>query len=393
MIRVEAVDVLIVGSGPAGMSTALHLVQTDSAWAERVVVVDKAVHPREKLCGGGVTRLGADVLAGLDLSFDTPYVPVREVRLIYQDIAFAVRDDPVFRVVRRDEFDYHLVRQAQERGVTVRQGEAVQAVRPHSDYIEVVTDQAIYRARTVVAADGSRSFIRQKLKWHDGPQMARLLEVLTPEMAEQHPAFSDGVAVFDFSPMSAGLQGYYWDFPSLIKGQPFMNRGLFDSRIRSARPRLSLKATLQRALAQRNHNLDDYALKGHPIYWFNRRSQFARPRIILAGDAAGVDPLLGEGISFALAYGQVAAQALDQAFARQNFEFADYKDQIFAHPTLSQLLWRRRLAQAAYFIKSPRLLQWLWRGMPWYIRLLAWYNPNYVPVKTPRLYKVRPDIE
>ncbi|MFW6097498.1 MAG: FAD-dependent monooxygenase, partial [Chloroflexota bacterium] len=49
------VDVLIVGSGPSGMSTALHLVQADAGWAERILVVDKAVHPREKLCGGGVT--------------------------------------------------------------------------------------------------------------------------------------------------------------------------------------------------------------------------------------------------------------------------------------------------------------------------------------------------
>jgi flavin-dependent dehydrogenase len=56
MKQVEYVDTLIVGSGPAGSSTALHLVQKDPAWAERILVVDKAVHPREKLCGGGITH-------------------------------------------------------------------------------------------------------------------------------------------------------------------------------------------------------------------------------------------------------------------------------------------------------------------------------------------------
>ncbi|GAG04425.1 unnamed protein product, partial [marine sediment metagenome] len=52
MEAVEHVDVLIVGSGPAGTSTALHLVRQDPDWAWKIVVIDKAVHPREKLCGG-----------------------------------------------------------------------------------------------------------------------------------------------------------------------------------------------------------------------------------------------------------------------------------------------------------------------------------------------------
>ena len=41
-------DILIVGSGPAGTSTALHLVKSDPSWAGRIVIVDKAVHPRDK---------------------------------------------------------------------------------------------------------------------------------------------------------------------------------------------------------------------------------------------------------------------------------------------------------------------------------------------------------
>ena len=45
----ENVDVLIVGSGPAGMSTALHLMDADRNWNGRVVIVDKAIHPRDKL--------------------------------------------------------------------------------------------------------------------------------------------------------------------------------------------------------------------------------------------------------------------------------------------------------------------------------------------------------
>ncbi len=388
MAEIEGVDVLIVGSGPAGMSTALHLVQAQPAWANRIVVVDKAIHPREKLCGGGITRPGEQILARLGLALEPAHVPVREVRLIYQDVVFALRDDPVFQVVRRDEFDHWLVQCGQQRGVTVRQGEAVKEVIPQPDFVEVVTERATFHAQVVVTADGSRSEVRQKLKWGDQGGLARLLEVLTPEGAEKRVEFREGIAVFDFSGMAIGLQGYYWDFPSLIQGRPFMNRGVFDSRIRPERPHISLKELLHQALAQRSRNLTDYELKGHPIHWFDPRGRFAQPRILLAGDAAGVDPLLGEGIPFALAYGEVAATAIVDAFARQDFSFNTYRQRILTHPLLAQLSVRAWLARITYRLKNPRLIRWAWSKADLLIGCLAWYNPAYVSVTRPHLVRL-----
>ena len=45
------VDVLVVGAGPAGSSTAIHLARAGA----RVLLVDKARFPRDKPCGGGLT--------------------------------------------------------------------------------------------------------------------------------------------------------------------------------------------------------------------------------------------------------------------------------------------------------------------------------------------------
>jgi geranylgeranyl reductase family protein len=388
MTEYRQIDVLIVGSGPAGMSTALHLVKANPAWAERVVVVDKAVHPREKLCGGGVTQLGEAVLTRLGLPFEPAHVPVREVRLAFGQTAFSLRDDPVFRVVRRAEFDHWLVRCGERQGLTVRQGEAVLNISPHPDYVEVETDVATFRARVVVAADGSRSTVRRKLRWDNEARLARLLEVLTPEVAERQVEFREGVAVFDFSPMIDSLQGYYWDFPSLINGQPFMNRGVFDSRARPERPRAALKEILRQAMAGRERRLEDYPLKGHPLHWFDPQGRFAQARVLMVGDAAGVDPLLGEGISFALAYGEVAAAAINEAFARQNFSFADYRTRILAHRTLSHLRMRAGLAQLFHRFDYPWMVKLVWRITPLIIRGLPWYRRDYVPVREPRLVKV-----
>ena len=382
MKQIEQIDVLIVGSGPAGTSTALHLVQADRSWAGRIAVVDKAVHPREKLCGGGVTHLGMNVLARLGLDLKPPHFPIRKVRMVYQDQSYVFHGNPAFSIIRRDEFDHWLVQTAQDWGILVRQGETVQGVTVHDEYVEIETDKAIFRASVLVAADGSRSKIRQWLKWDDESRVARLLEVLTPEDAHQ-PEFQGKTAVFDFSHMTDGLQGYYWDFPSLVKGQLMMNRGVFDSRARPERPKVDLVNQLRLSMAERDRNLEAYKLKGHPIRWFDPKGRFAIRRVILAGDAAGADPLFGEGISFALGYGDVAAAAIRDAFERNDFSFATYKKRILSHTLLKQLQLRVFLARLSYTLKYPWLIRMGWRLARLAIRFTPWHSPDYVPAEEP----------
>lgn len=389
MSKVETIDILIVGSGPSGTSTALHLIKSDPAWAGRIVIVDKAIHPREKLCGGGITHLGQNVLADLGLALEPHNFEVKEARLLYRGMSYSFFGNPVFRIVRRDEFDHWLVQTAEKLGVRVRQGEAVKEITPHDDYVEVVTERAVFHAKIVVAADGSRSYVRRKLKWADDapdvpaePRVARLIEVLTPEAASR-PEFREAVAIFDFTPMDNDLQGYYWDFPSFIKGKPFMNRGVFDSRARPEKPKADLKEILAGEMATRERNLEDYELKGHPIHWYNKDARFARPRVILVGDAAGADPLMGEGISFALGYGDPASAAITDAFARDDFSFDTYADRVRAHPLFIHLDRRVRLAKYAYWLNYPWLAVPGWGVMGLVMRFTSWGNREHVPTREP----------
>ena len=380
---IEQVDILIVGSGPSGTSTALHLVRDNPTWAERIIVLDKAVHPREKLCGGGVTHLGQNILAQLGLPFDVPNFEVKEARLVFEDQSYSFFGDPVFRITRRDQFDHWLVKTAEKLGVRVRQGEAVTGIEIQPDHVVVETEKATFHAQAVVAADGSRSFVRRRLKWPDESRVARLVEVLTPENSNLQPEFRDGVAIFDFTHMKDGLQGYYWDFPSYVEGQPFMNRGLFDSRVRTERPKADLKEALRQSMAERDRDLDAYKLKGHPIRWWSRDARFAMSRVILVGDAAGADPFLGEGISFALGYGEVAAAALADAFERRDFSFDTYRDRLLAHGLFQHLDLRTRLARLSYVRRYPWVMRLGWRIADQVVRRTRWGNPRYVPAQTP----------
>ncbi|MFQ5343228.1 MAG: hypothetical protein ACE5F6_16945, partial [Anaerolineae bacterium] len=214
--------------------------------------------------------------------------------------------------------------------------------------MEVETTQGKLQARAVVAADGANSTVRQRMGLNQSPnRISRLIEVLTPEDPNNTPEFVDHTAVFDFDCVPDGVQGYVWDFPSLINGQAHMNRGVFDSRVH---PHLhgDLRQALQQALRARRRSLADYELKGHPERWFDRAATFAVPGVLLVGDAAGVDPLFGEGISHALVYGGLAAQELVHAFTHGDFGFAGYRQRVLNSHLGRDLTLKTRLARLAY---------------------------------------------
>ena len=63
--------------------------------------------------------MGSNILARLGLSLEPDHFEVREARLVYEDKSYSFYGNPIFRIVRRDEFDHWLVRTAEQRGVHV----------------------------------------------------------------------------------------------------------------------------------------------------------------------------------------------------------------------------------------------------------------------------------
>ncbi|HZD56848.1 MAG TPA: NAD(P)/FAD-dependent oxidoreductase [Anaerolineales bacterium] len=357
------VDVLIIGAGPAGLSTALHLVKADPAWAERMLLVEKAIHPRHKLCGGAVTRMGLETLESLDfhLPLPLPQARVDDIRLVYASRTIHVPGRPGFVVFHRAEFDAYLADQARQRGARIYQDEEVKSVSVDDRGAIVVTTKDTYRAKAIVGADGAKGVTRRLLNDHRGPaRVARLLEVMQPAPPDAE-LFSERCAGFDFNLVGQDLQGYFWDFPSRVDGQPHFNRGIYDARFAPKRPRADLLDLLNRSLASLDQDPAGVKIEGHPIHWFSPRNRFASRRLLLVGDAAGADPLFGEGIAPALEYGKVAAQVLQQAFERDDFSFRDYRARLLRSPIGRYLLLRWTVAWWGYRLSNkPWYMHGLW---------------------------------
>src|SRR5262245_57500521 len=106
-------DVVIVGGGPAGASTALFLAHASPELAERILVVDKERFPREKYCAGGVGARADRLLGSIGLTVDVPSVWLNGVALRAMGQTLVVRDGAIGRVIRRIEFDHELLRSAE----------------------------------------------------------------------------------------------------------------------------------------------------------------------------------------------------------------------------------------------------------------------------------------
>lgn len=148
-------DVIIVGAGPAGSTTARELATRGLS----AMMVDKAEFPRDKPCGGAVSvrcaaLLGLDLAPVIESTITDVVVTLKRRRR--KRVEFLRSSPKVFAYMTQlSRLDALLAEKAVETGAGFRQHESIRSVERHGSHVTVRTSGDVYRGRVLVAADGA----------------------------------------------------------------------------------------------------------------------------------------------------------------------------------------------------------------------------------------------
>ena len=352
-------DLAIVGGGPAGVATALFLAAAAPGRGARVAIFEKERYPREKICAGAIGARAEKALARIGVRVDVPSVWVSGLSIATPRGALRARDPslsrPIGRVVRRIEFDRAFADEARARGVSIVEGARVQRVEMGEDGVRLHGTMGEVRARAVIGADGVGSFVRRAIGAPRGRWRAQVIEVDTPAIA--------GDAARDLLHFDLGdraLRGYAWDFPTLVDGQALMCRGIYElSRGDEADgDGIDLGARLHARLERQGIDPAGLRFKRFAERGLALHEPLARPRALLVGEAAGIDPVLGEGIAQAILYGALAGPYLAGCLDCGDLSFAGWPEALRRSRVGLDLRVRELATPWVYERMRPELERW-----------------------------------
>ncbi len=382
----ENAAVVVVGAGPGGAATAAHL----AGLGHEVVLLDKDRFPRDKVCGDGLTPRVVRELLDLGLTDEAHgrtdgWATQRGLRIhggrTVMELPWPELDDwPSWgATATRAVFDEAIVRAAQRNGAHLHEGVTVTGVTwrdPAHSRVNGITwrdeDGATGQmlAPVVIAADGPSGTIARAL----GVSLREDRPMAVGARAYFRSSRSDDEWISSFLDLADAegnlLSGYGWVFP-LDNGLLNVGLGLLSTsrEFRAVSYRRLLESWAGGMAEQWETTPDNQVgrIKTGPIPMGFNRTPLHQRGVLLVGDSAGmVNPFNGEGISYAMEAGRLAAEVVDQALAVKRTAVLDTYDREL----------RRRWG--GYYTLGKVFAELM--GQPTVLRLCVEYGMPYRPL-------------
>ena len=333
--EVREADVIVVGAGPGGSTTAFHLARQGLT----VELLEKAEFPREKVCGDGLTPRAVRQLVtmGVDTS-DKGWLRNKGLRVIGGGVRLELdwpelASYPNYGLTRtRMDFDEILANTAVSAGARLRTSTNVTAPVLDGDghvvgvHAQMGLDKEPieYRAPLVVAADGVSGRLPLALglaKREDRPIGVAVRRYYRSPAKHDDDYLESWLELRSREGGTKLLPGYGWIF-GMGDGRVNVGLGVLNSSAAFGKTNYRTMLTDWLSTTPPEWGMNDEANADGPILGaalpmgFNRVPHYTRG-VLLVGDSGGmVNPFNGEGIAYAMESGEMAADVIVQALAR-----------------------------------------------------------------------------
>jgi len=329
-------DVLVIGGGPAGATSALLLARA----GRTVALIEKAAFPRRKVCGEYIAPPAISTLHSLGIPLEPR---VRRIAVWANNRSLqAPLPAPYASTLAREDLDTVLLEKAREAGATVFQPLKALALEKSSSGLICKTESVEIEARTVIAAHGS---------WEPGalPTQHRRGEPKASDLLAFKAHFRG--AAFDAHTIAlVPFLGGYGGVLQLDDGRATFACCLRRDALEALREpgmaagesvfRHALRASTEFRKSFENAKLEGPWLASGPLRAGSR--PLYRDGIFAAGNAAGeVHPLIGSGISMALRSASLLSPLLDAALQGR----ATYAETA----RIYEAQWRREFARRLWW--------------------------------------------
>ncbi len=346
-MKILETEILIIGGGPAGSTTALYLSQLGLD----ITLIEKKIFPRETLCGEFLSKEVTDVLKELNIFKD--FISLNPNKLnsfrAVDCSGIQLKTDLNFDAysMKRSVFDFLLLEKAKERKINVIQpADVISTAKGNSEFISEIEDgsgQIIQiKSKMVIAAYGKQNILDKKMLRRFVNKRSNLNGVkFHLPLSLLQESFPDEIRIYTNEGLYCGMNRV---------SDSDMTVCFLENRKESkipSRERLIdvIKSNdyFQKVFSDESiHYIKTANIYGTGNIYFGKK-ELVENGIIMIGDAAHViSPLAGDGIGMAME----SAKLLYEIMSQHKLDAANYEKIYISYKKKFEKVFNKRLTIA-----------------------------------------------